>query len=290
MNFLFLPLFLVLNLAEAATKSYCATVDPASSAGASGFFSMTITDGIGYYDTSLDISNFNQSEKPVGCDFTNGISYHIHSYWNNASSTVSNFGPGCAAAHTGGHYDPGLACGEASQSHATDCMELKRTSTDGYSYSCDISKPFTCEVGDISGKFGNLMPSSNMVFSSSSSGTDFLTDSYGPYTAAYDTNDAPLSIMWRSVVWHCGSGERLVCANLLEVPNGASSTLTGSCTFPASSINTDDGGGGPGLYRVFLIVLAIIAGLSIAANVYLYSSTDRNPLIRSGKDLLSSSL
>jgi hypothetical protein len=85
--------------------------------GARGYFGMKITDSLAIYNWNIDVRNFNTT-----CDISDGLVYHIHSYWNDAeySSTTT-------CGDTGGHYDPYFACGKASQSASTDCASLGRT-------------------------------------------------------------------------------------------------------------------------------------------------------------------
>jgi hypothetical protein len=120
---------------------------------------------------------------------------------------------------TGGHYDPGLACGSASQNAATFCAALGRTSGDGYTYNCNpagyaAGNLALCEVGDISSKFGRLFPKSetDLIFS-----VDHLEDVQPPYVGNYmqptDVGGTLITPMWSSIVFHCGAtGARLACA------------------------------------------------------------------------------
>ena len=65
----------------------------------------------------IDVRNFNTT-----CDISDGLVYHIHSYWNDAETSSTT-----TCGDTGGHYDPYFACGKASQSASTDCVSLGRT-------------------------------------------------------------------------------------------------------------------------------------------------------------------
>ena len=42
-------------------------------------------------------------------EFQKGLKYHIHSYWNNKTSTSASYGY-CGASNAGDHYDPNFAC------------------------------------------------------------------------------------------------------------------------------------------------------------------------------------
>ena len=100
---------------------------------------------------------------------SDGIKYHIHDAWNPAIAAHTSFfdttGAQCTAAVVGGHYDPGLACGTKSAKIGTDCVATgKATSTcpafrPAYACSPESYKtdPYGCEMGDLSGKFGNLL-------------------------------------------------------------------------------------------------------------------------------------
>eukprot|EP00122_Pirum_gemmata_P007745 Pgem_evm1s7122 len=63
----------------------------------------------------------------------------------------------CSGSITGGHYDPTLACGPATDERQS-CDLLNRTNAD---YNCNPESfkkdQFACEVGDLSGKFGQFV-------------------------------------------------------------------------------------------------------------------------------------
>ena len=106
--------------------------------------------------------------------------WHVHNY----PFTTQHDDP-CGAASVGGHFDPFMA-----------------SSRSNYSTRCSNNASF-CEVGDLSGKFGNL-PSTippNM----------FHIDEYLPLYGVH-------SIVGRSVVIHRSNGARWVCANI-EYPS-----------------------------------------------------------------------
>ena len=88
----------------------------------------------------------------------------------------------CGNAIVGGHYDPLGAAN--SPTYDTDCNPQNRQS---------------CEVGDISGKFGNFQSQATVTQELS----DDLLDLYGVY-----------SIIGRSIVIHYENGARFVCANI----------------------------------------------------------------------------
>ena len=103
--------------------------------------------------------------------------WHVHNY----PFTTQERDP-CSAGSVGGHFDPFMA-----------------SSRLNYSRSCS-SNSSLCEVGDLSGKFGNL-PSS----------LGFFVDTYLPLYGVH-------SIVGRSVVIHRNDNSRWVCANI-EYPS-----------------------------------------------------------------------
>lgn len=151
------------------TSTYGATIDAAETGGASGAFTYsTNADNQGIYSWSIDFPSdfvFSDDAASGGCTFANvatqGLKYHFHTAWDNSTAYSSNV---CGTATTGtqNHYDPYLACSSASQAISTLCEDVNRTASFGYVYGCNPSDYSTgsytlCEVGDISGKFGNMM-------------------------------------------------------------------------------------------------------------------------------------
>ena len=206
-------LFIALNLiirCEAA--EYTAHFINTTSGGASGFFRMNILNGSASYNFQIDLSNFDTS-----CDISQGLKYHIHSYWkNNASDSAAN--EQCGKIYTGGHFDPYLACSSSSQDAMTLCKSLNRTASQGYQYNCS-NEVFHqgyygyCEVGDLSGKFGLAPRSSAKIFSSDSKEIDFLP----PFDNNFNTNLAIFK-PWTSIVFHCPQNDaRLICAKFLPL-------------------------------------------------------------------------
>ena len=107
--------------------------------------------------------------------------WHIHDY----PFTTQHDDP-CSAASVGGHFDPFMVGGRPD-----------------YSTRCSTANPSLCEVGDLSGKFGNLNPTD--------SPNRFHIDTYLPLHGVH-------SIVGRSVVIHRNNGARWVCANI-EYPS-----------------------------------------------------------------------
>lgn len=123
-----------------------------------------------------------------------------------------------------GHYDPGLACSDSSHYAETDCVDLNRTSSQGYTYECTTANYQAglyslCEKGDLSSKFGVAYPTfndSNYFVSPTSFFTSTLIDYDAPYPGNWknsDQNTGP----WASIVIHCNEdGSRLICAELTK--------------------------------------------------------------------------
>ena len=109
---------------------------------------------------------------------SNQFPWHVHEYPFPHDGTPSP----CGAAIVGGHYDP-----------------LGAFNNPNYTTDCSMATPQNCEIGDISGKFGN--------FSNDATVTQQLSDDnldlYGVY-----------SIIGRSIVIHFENNSRFVCANI----------------------------------------------------------------------------
>ena len=193
--------------------NYCGSIYPASANGASGVFSFAHGPGTATYSFTLDLTQF-----PTTCDLSKGISFHIHSFWNNGTSTSAAH-QYCSASITGGHYDPNLACGKASQAASTLCPLIGRTPS---MYSCNpilynTGEFAQCEVGDLSGKFG-------VAFGTGPGGMTFSfnypqlasapIDYTPPYVYNFNKADS-ISNQWASIVFHCAAdGSRQICSKL----------------------------------------------------------------------------
>jgi Cu/Zn superoxide dismutase len=141
-----------------------------------------------------------QNEKSLG--------WHIHERWDfSADSPTSS--TTCGADKTGGHYDPGFACGGASQNQCAvgegcPCEQLGFSKADGDQRTCDLEvDSISCEIGDLSGKLEKI-------------------EAGGPSDARYkdawvnNVENWVAPNMNGSIVFHCGtSGTRVACAQLL---------------------------------------------------------------------------
>jgi hypothetical protein len=129
------------------------------------------------------------------------------------------------------------------------------------------------EVGDLSGKFGKSIAATG----STTYREDLLVDYYPPIIANYKT-DIKNSIMWSSIVFHCGdsTSTRLFCADLSTVDTDACAaafssfdtsptampTLMPSIAPTSGEDNTDDGD--PAVERTTVtITLSVIVGVVI---------------------------
>jgi hypothetical protein len=175
-----------------------------------GEFEISISSGSTEYDFDIDLNGFTS---PDSCDLSAGLSYHIHSLWTHADVT-SAVGGMCGGDYTSGHYDPFFACGGATSS-TTECAALARTTP----YSCSTTTYGEgnyqfCEVGDLSGKFGKVMPASSTDLTFYFGASDML----GPLAANYDVASDDVSKGWGSIVFHCAAGgSRQFCAKFVEV-------------------------------------------------------------------------
>jgi len=260
-----LPLLLLLLLslsfapiAQAEPIYYCGQLSSEQAGGATGYFQMYSISGSTTYTFEFDLKDFNST-----CDFSGGLKYQIKTYWNDNSST-SAYGARCGNYYTGGTYDPGFACSEYSQYASTDCVDLNRTTAQGYTYECTTTaygegEYALCEKGDLSSKFGIAMPLSD--------DSTYFVSTTGPFVSSLDDYDPPYpgnwknpdedSLSWSSVVFSCNdNAERLFCADLTK--------STSSC-----DTGTDDE-----IYwttwDIILLTLGIAIILAVATFIFLH--------------------
>ena len=122
-----------------------------------------------------------------------GLTWHVHEYPLPYDIAMSRR---CSAAAVGSHFDP-----------------FRKASLPGYSLRC-ARNAADCEIGDLSGRHGDLVPSREMQ-------DRFLT--------LYGQN----SIMGRSIVIHRADGSRWVCAT---IGYPASSVITAVATFAGPAV------------------------------------------------------
>jgi hypothetical protein len=194
--------------APTTPAQYCANILPNQADGASGFAALQIAKGQAKYDFTLNLENF-----ATTCNLAMGLKYHVHSYWNNATSNSASGSTLCGAAIAGGHYDPNFACSVYSQEISTGCVELNRV-TPNYYYACNSSlynqgSYSYCEVGDTSGKNGIAYPLAGTT------ATFALSTPFVDYQPLYNANYMKTEVNalpWASFVFHCAeNAARLVC-------------------------------------------------------------------------------
>jgi hypothetical protein len=117
-----------------------------------------------------------------------------------------------------------LACGYTSPG----CTLLERTSATAYvcnPTNYGLGEYALCQIGDLSGKFGNVFPDevNGKIFTQST----VLTD-YQPPIAANHLQGNGIAEIWSSVVFHSSTGGRLVCAKFVLIADGEMSL----CQFP----------------------------------------------------------
>mmetsp|Transcript_3297 Transcript_3297/g.2934 ORF Transcript_3297/g.2934 Transcript_3297/m.2934 type:complete len:295 (-) Transcript_3297:33-917(-) len=257
---------LLINLSECS--QYCATITAEEAGDATGYFAVDIVDGVGYYYFDLNLDNFDSADAS-DCDFTTyGLKYHIHSYWTNPNTTSSAGSTYCGAPYTGGHYDPTFACSTSSQNYTTACTTLGRIPSDGYTYTCtpeiySDGDYASCELGDLSGKFGIVYPTEGTVQFSTS---DPLVDTNPPYEVSYETN-VKNSLKWSSIVFHCGTSAapRLVCAELSTVDLNACLTAFEAvdALIESEISSTDDGESSELTYNDYSGAIAVSVVVSL---------------------------
>jgi len=110
------------------------------------------------FDVSIDLRKFQPAN---GDTIMNGskLAWHLHSDWRNYNM-YSGSNSQCQSSLTGGHYDPTVACGPASEWITSNgyCYGPQGQIVNSASYSCTPSSywPTSCERGDVSGRLGPL--------------------------------------------------------------------------------------------------------------------------------------
>eukprot|EP00915_Cephaloidophora_sp_WS-2016_P005010 GHVH01006686.1.p1 GENE.GHVH01006686.1~~GHVH01006686.1.p1 ORF type:complete len:224 (+),score=19.13 GHVH01006686.1:464-1135(+) len=171
------------------------------------------------------------SQLPARCDFTS-LQYEIASNWPFPDGKNFAFLQDCE--QLSGTVDPTYACGPRSE-YVNTAKCPYRPNQNGYTCqpnTFDIS-PVLCEIGDISGKYGNLKCracSPNCIPGGECPGCDHqcfynssFTDSLSIPFDHYISDDAvgglgspPLfKSNVRSIVYRCPNGEPVACARLI---------------------------------------------------------------------------
>lgn len=96
---------------------------------------------------------------------------------------------------------------------------------------CDSSKPASCQLGDLSGKYGTLDASDLINASNIYNFNNFYVDEYLRLGPGAD------GIQGRSVLFHNANGNRIACADLVELPPAQSSAVASSSALPSLTQN-----------------------------------------------------
>eukprot|EP01084_Bolivina_argentea_P242417 406676_1 len=190
----------------------------------------------GQFWYQLDFTDFEFDLLPENCT-EDGLSFKIHTEWTWGDSSNKAKGGDrmleeCNASYTGGSYDPWFACGPHSAS-----LDCNTSSPDGCippssvfedselyegTYVCDPLNfdliAYTCESGDISGKYGKLYPDEWSNITNDTEG-QFLEDtgsSYWELTEDILMPNLPSQSASFSVVMSCSDGTPALCAPVLQ--------------------------------------------------------------------------
>ncbi|KKY28637.1 putative superoxide dismutase [Phaeomoniella chlamydospora] len=114
---------------------------------------------------------------------------------------------------------------------------------------CDATQPETCQVGDLSGKHGNITRN------------PFQT----AYLDLYTTTTKGIGAFFgnRSIVIHSANKTRLTCANFTLVSSGSPSTNASSTTSSTTSASTYTGGATSMAISAGTLVAAILGLLNL---------------------------
>jgi hypothetical protein len=153
---------LVLAVCRATAQPAAAfRLDAASAAGIGGTIRVKYAgynSSIAAVSAALDFSRVNQSAiqafDPACSERVTEYKWHIHVRWS-ARRHSASFGQ-CALRATDNHYDPLFACSPDSEH-----IDLPMCRAKSAAYACNPTNyakdPRSCEKGDLSGKFGNLV-------------------------------------------------------------------------------------------------------------------------------------
>lgn len=113
------------------------------------------------FDVNIDLGDF----QPDAGELSSGmeLTWHLHTEWNN-KNIHSGANNQCAFSLAGNHYDPAVACSPNSEWVNSDgiCYGPDGEVANSTDYMCAPTSAQTmCERGDISGKLGPFIVSSN---------------------------------------------------------------------------------------------------------------------------------
>eukprot|EP00563_Minutocellus_polymorphus_P002030 CAMPEP_0181039572 /NCGR_PEP_ID=MMETSP1070-20121207/10556_1 /TAXON_ID=265543 /ORGANISM="Minutocellus polymorphus, Strain NH13" /LENGTH=180 /DNA_ID=CAMNT_0023117463 /DNA_START=231 /DNA_END=773 /DNA_ORIENTATION=- len=160
-----------------------------------------------------DLADLNKLPYFDGASNIPDLGYHLYNRWDQSTnSTFEDTKAGCAPVHLGGHYDPYVACGPDSAQPDDRCIAVHGGD---YSYACSYEDSCfsTCEVGDLSGKYGPLV-----VDDYGSAHSVVEHDPFPALTCHYDaTGEENDPFKFASVVFHAPNGDRVLCGKLEPV-------------------------------------------------------------------------
>ena len=274
----FLTFVLLFFVTRTFGAQYCAQISGLESYGASGYFAMDIINpGKAQYWYNIDLRQV--SSKNLTCDVSKGLYYRLSANWTR--TTNSALGPfACGSSTTGTPYDPNLACSAGRNN--PQCVALKRTPPDLFFYSCNpntyVNQYGSCDVGDLSGKFGAAMqtvimslPGASIKINTFVSNAN-LIDYQPPYESQY-MNPSAYHNIWSSLVVGCRADNSiLLCAKLLQIPPNTYSM----CGFPATGVKYYSANDSTLLKlnaeQTAICVIAIIFFIYLAITVYFFIS------------------
>ncbi len=256
---LFVAQLAVVALAAEPTF-YCSRWAVADGNNVTGFFAMQLINNTAAYSYSLEL----EPTAPMlaqcpsvanvisGTNASTGLKFHFHSLWKWGDAKNAGVGAECNATFLAGHYDPNLACGPQSTWAGSTCQTLSRTAGAGYTYACTppqfLARPGACELGDLSGKFGQAVvtqaaPASPLVTVQGSGMYTF--DELPPYAADFYRGNGTALEGWSSMLFHCGdaAAARLFCARVVAV---AAWSDCASDAFPVPPVAGGAGGDSSG--------------------------------------------
>ena len=212
----FVPVFHLTNLLLFSFISCLQHAD----LGTYGDFYLQVTDQgtMSWVSDLANLSHLPYFQEPTNLPATGvpDLGYHLHNKWvQGLGSKYEDTEGGCALVHTGGHYDPYFGCGGASAQPAPTCAVVHGL---GYQYNCSYADSCysTCEVGDLSGKYGNLDVD---YYGGAHSVVEH--DPFPALTCHYDeTGLADDPSKFASVVFHAPGGNRVLCGKLEKVADG----------------------------------------------------------------------
>ena len=271
-------IFLLFFVTTTYGAQYCAQFNPIESFGATGYFAMNIVNpGKAQYWYKIDLRRI--VSKNLTCDVSKGLYYRLSANWTR--TTNSALGPfACGNSVTGSPYDPNLACSAGRDN--PQCVALRRTPPDLYFYSCNpntyLNQYGSCDVGDLSGKFGAAMqtvimslPGASIKINTFVSNGN-LIDYQPPYESQY-MNPSPYHNIWSSLVVGCRSDNSiLLCAKLLLIPPNTYSVCGFQATVVKNYSANDSSLLALNAEQTAICVIAIVFFVYMAITVYFFIS------------------